>query len=130
MKRRTAALLWLGPVLILAALITASALVLGVLATGVLLIVGAAPAYTVFAFLYLTTVRWWTFWIGRALAVSSTATAMLLDIALLYHWLGDNYALRYVVLLTVYTFIFCGGWLKLFALVHEKGWLRRRGRRP
>lgn len=91
----------------------------------ILLVLAAAPAATLFPLLYGFTVRWWTFWIGRALMVSSTGLGLLIDISLIYQWLGDNYALRDVVRLTVYAFICAGAWLKLTALVIEKTHKRR-----
>jgi hypothetical protein len=86
----------------------------------VLLVLSAAPAATLFPLIYGLTVRWWTFWIGRALMVSSTGLGLLIDISLIYNWLGDDYALRDVVRLTVYAFITLGAWLKLVAILLEK----------
>jgi hypothetical protein len=90
----------------------------------VLLVLLAAPAATLFPLIYGFTVRWWTFWIGRALMVSSTALGLLIDISLIYNWLGDDYFLRDVVRLTVFGMIAAGAWLKLIAILVEK----RRGR--
>lgn len=91
----------------------------------VLLVVSAAPPATLFPLIYGFTVRWWTFPIGRALMVSSTALGLLVDISLAYQWLGDDYYLRDVVRLTVFSLISLGAWLKLVAILLEK----RRGRR-
>ena len=81
-----------------------------------LLIVGTAPAITLFTVLYGLTTKWWQQWIGRALFLSSMGLALLVDISLLYRVLGDDYALRDVVRLTVYSIIFLGAWFKLIAL--------------
>ena len=86
----------------------------------ILLVLSAAPPATLFPLIYGFTVRWWTFPIGRALMVSSSALGMLIDISLLYNWLGDDYALRDVVRLTVFSLISAGAWLKLVAILLEK----------
>src|SRR5690242_7181820 len=86
----------------------------------VLLVLSAAPPATLFPLIYGFTVRWWTFPIGRALMVSSSALGLLVDISLLYNWLGDDYALRDVVRLTVFALISAGAWLKLVAILLEK----------
>ena len=86
----------------------------------VLMILSAAPAATLFPLIYGFTVRWWTFPIGRALMVSSTGLGLLIDISLIYQWLGDDYFLRDVVRLSVYGFIVAGAWLKLIAILIEK----------
>ena len=86
----------------------------------ILLVLSAAPPATLFPLIYGFTVRWWTFPIGRALMVSSTALGLLIDISLLYNWLGDDYYLRDVVRLTVFSLISAGAWLKLVAILLEK----------
>lgn len=91
----------------------------------VLLIVIAAPAATIFPLWYGLTVRWWTFWIGRALMMSSLGLGLLIDISLVYQWLGDDYFLRDIVRLTVYSIIAAGAWLKLISLAIEKFHARR-----
>lgn len=90
-----------------------------------------APATTLFVILYGVTVRWWEFWIGRALMVSSTGMALLVDIALLNRILPPEYPLQQELLLTLLVFISAGGVLKLLALLVDKVplWLGRRGRR-
>ena len=92
----------------------------------VLLVLAAAPAATLFPFLYGWVARgvWWRTPTGRALMTSSTALALLIDISLAYKVFGDDYALRDVVRLTVYALIALGAWLKLGALVYE--WHRDR----
>ena len=93
----------------------------------ILLVLSAAPPATLFPLIYGFTVRWWTFPIGRALMVSSTALGLLIDISLLYNWLGDDYYLRDVVRLTVFGLISAGAWLKLVAILLEKTrWKRAR----
>lgn len=94
----------------------------------VLLILAAAPAATAFPFCYGWIARgvWWRTPAGRALMTSSTALALLIDISLAYQFLGDDYALRDVVRLTVFALIAVGAWLKLGALLYENGQQRRK----
>lgn len=89
-----------------------------------------APALTLFVFLYGFTVRWQETWIGRALMVSSTGTAGLIDLALLNRVLPPNYPGQQELLLTVLVFMSAAGWLKLLALLRDKIplWLGRRSR--
>ena len=56
--------------------------------------------------------RWYYDRVGPALA-------LLIDISLVYQFLGDDYALRDVVRLTVFALIAAGAWLKLGALLYE-----------
>lgn len=86
----------------------------------VLLVLAAAPAQTAFALFYSVTLPWWRTPIGRALFTKSWGLALLIDISLLYQWLGDNYSLRDVVRLTVYSLITVGAWLQLGAFLHER----------
>lgn len=87
----------------------------------VILVVMAAPAATAFPFCYAWIARgiWWRTPTGRALMTSSTALALLIDISLAYQAFGDDYALRDVVRLSVYSLIVLGAWLKLGALIYE-----------
>ena len=87
----------------------------------VILVVMAAPAATAFPFAYAWIARgiWWRTPTGRALMTSSTALALLIDISLAYQAFGDDYALRDVVRLSVYSLIVLGAWLKLGALIYE-----------
>lgn len=96
--------------------------------TAMLLVIGMAPAITLFALGYTFLSPWWRSMQGWALWQSSTGLALLVDISLLYKWLGDSYWLRPVVLLAVYSWIFLGAYLKLIAFAREK-WrvLRHRG---
>lgn len=91
----------------------------------VLLIVAAAPAQTAFVILYGVGSPWWRSVVGRALFTKALALALLIDISVAYHFLGDNYALREVVRLSVFALIAIGTWLQLGALIYER---RRRGR--
>lgn len=91
----------------------------------VAIVIGIAPAATLFAVIYMFTRPWWTTIIGRAMLISSSGLALLVDIALLYKFFGDNYALRDAVRLTVYWMIFLGAWYKLAALVLERPAPRR-----
>lgn len=86
----------------------------------ILLIVAAAPAQTLFAIIYGFGSPWWRSLIGRALFTKALALALLIDISLLYNWLGDDYALRDLVRLSVYSLIVAGAWMQLVALLKEK----------
>lgn len=86
----------------------------------VLLILIAAPAQTAFALIYGLASPWWRSLVGKALFTKAVALALLIDISLLYQWLGDNYALRDVVRLSVFGLIAFGSWLQLVALLKEK----------
>lgn len=90
-----------------------------------LLILAAAPAQTLFVIFYGIGSPWWRSVVGRALFTKSLGLALLIDISLLYNWLGDDYALREVVRLGVFTLIAVGAWLQLGALIYER---RRKGR--
>jgi hypothetical protein len=94
--------------------------------TAALIIVAlVALPINAFTVLYAFTTPWWLEWIGRALLVSSLGLMLLVDISLLYNWLGDDYPGRDAVRLTVYTIICLGAWFKLIAYFVE----RRRARR-
>lgn len=94
-----------------------------------LLIALAAPPLTMFVPYYAWVARhsWWRNPAGRALMVSTSGLALLVDISLLYQVLGDDYRYRDAVRLTVYTWIVVGAWLKFGALVYES---RRRSDGP
>lgn len=91
------------------------------------LIMAAAPPLTIFPIAYTIIARglWWRASAGRALMVSTTGLALLVDITIAYQWLGDDYPFRDAVRLTVFALIVAGAWLKLGSLLYE--W--RRGRR-
>lgn len=91
----------------------------------VVLVAIAAPAQTAFILVYGFGSPWWRTLVGRALFTKALGLAMLVDIALAYQWLGDDYLLRDVVRVTVFGLIALGAWLQLVALLREK----RRGRR-
>lgn len=82
----------------------------------VILVALAAPPATLFPFVYATR-PWYRSLLGRALMTKAIGIALLIDISLLYNWLGDDYALRDVVRLTVYSLITCGVWFQFIALV-------------
>lgn len=86
----------------------------------IVIVIAIAPAATGFALLYMLASPWWTTAIGRAMLISSTALALLVDIALIYQWLGDDYRFRDAVRLTVYLWICLGAWWKFGALVIQK----------
>lgn len=89
-----------------------------------------APATSLFVILYGTTVRWWEFWIGRALMVSSTGMAAFCDLALANRSYKIPLWLLEPLIITVFCFISVGGILKLIALLVDKvplwmGWRPR-----
>ena len=127
MSDRTKALSWLAACMT-AAFLVAWALTPWADAVAIGLVLAIAPFATAFAVVYMLTRPWWTTAIGRAMLVSSLSLALLVDIALLYQWLGDNYALRDAVRLTVYTLILCGAIFKSWALF-APSWLRSRANR-
>ena len=86
----------------------------------VLMILAAAPAATAFPIAYAIFAPWWRTVAGRALMTSSVALALLIDISLLYQWLGSDYALRDVVRFSVYGLILAGTWMQLGALVYQQ----------
>jgi hypothetical protein len=92
------------------------------------LVAGIAPPATLFAIIYGLTVPWWQTLIGRAMLVSSAGLALLVDISLLYQWLGDDYAQRDTVRLAVFGLVFLGAWFKFLALMLEK-WRAHRDNR-
>lgn len=91
-------------------------------------IISIAPTSTLFALVYGFTVPWWETLIGRAMLASSTGLAMLVDITLLYQWLGDDYALRDMVRLSVFFTVSLGAAYKAAALVNGKLRERHDGR--
>lgn len=82
------------------------------------LVIGMAVPATLFAVIYMFTSPWWTTVIGRAMLISTTALALLVDISLLYYWRGGD--VPEPLTLTVYAWIFLGAWWKLGALVVTK----------
>lgn len=90
-------------------------------------VVLSAPPLTLFPFIYAWVARgiWWRYPAGRALMVSTTSLAALVDIFLAYQVWGDEYPFRDEVRLLVFGGIFLGAWLKFGALIYES----RKGRR-
>lgn len=88
-------------------------------AAAVWLILAAAPPATLFPVLYAWVARgrWWKHVTGRALMTSSVGLALLIDIFLVYQWLGDDYALRDEVRLAVFAIITAGAYQTCYALV-------------
>lgn len=86
-----------------------------------LLILFIAPAATAFpiCLAWLSRGVWYRNMTGRALMTSSIGLALLVDISLAYQLLGDNYALRDAVRLTVFSVVAAGAWQKLVALLWE-----------
>lgn len=94
----------------------------------VLLVLGMAPPATLFPIIYGLSGPWYRTPIGRALMTKAVGLALLVDISLLYNWLGDDYWGREAVRLTVFSLIFCGLWMQFGALLSEK-WRACRGHR-
>lgn len=91
----------------------------------VLLVLLAAPPATAFPIAYGFTAKWWKSSVGWGLLMSSSGLALLIDISLLYNWLGDDYYLRDVVRLSVYSAIVAGCWLTFFGWLNTRLHLRR-----
>ena len=83
-----------------------------------------APFATLNVVLYAF-MPWYRSLIGWRLMASDLGLALLVDISLLYNWLGDNYALRDVVRLSVFTLVLLGA---VFATVTLIAALRERHR--
>lgn len=88
-----------------------------------ILIMTAAPPITVFACWYGLTAPWWRSPSGRALFTSSLATALLVDLSLLYRFIGSE--VPDVLALVVYALVAAGCWLMFGALAHDR-WQRRK----
>lgn len=86
----------------------------------IILIVLGAIAQTTFVIFYSFTSPWWQTLVGRALWTKAMGLALLMDISIAYYFLGDNYAARDFVRLSVYTFIVVGSWLQLIAFAAQK----------
>lgn len=84
------------------------------------------PPVTAFTIWYGLTVRWWTFWIGRALLTSSLAFSLLIDVSLAQYWF--NWVAPPWLIVVVLALVCAGAWLKLTALVIEKRRARRQRR--
>lgn len=90
----------------------------------VCLVTAAAAAATLFVLLYGASAPWYRSVFGRALMTGEVALAVLLDLALWAHW--SHHTIPRWVVLTVYTLIAVGCWMRLGAVVHEQFWKRRR----
>jgi hypothetical protein len=86
------------------------------------LITAAAIAANLFVVLYLASAPWYRSVFGRALMTGEIALAALLDLALWAHW--SHHDIPRWAVLTIYTLIAAGCWMRLGAVVHEQ--LRRR----
>lgn len=116
--RKLAALLLLGPVVAVVLLLEVFGIDPDLLA--VIIIGCAAPPATGFVLLYAFTVRWWTFWIGRALFISTTGMTALIDLSLLFNWLGNDYPGRDIVRNTVFFYVALGAALKFASILIDK----------
>lgn len=83
-----------------------------------------------FVLIYGFTVKWWTFWIGQALLISSIGFAALTGLIVLLRWLGPDYWGRVYVVNSVLTLVMLGAAWKLTAVLIDKIplWLGRRRR--
>jgi hypothetical protein len=84
------------------------------------LVLLAAPAITLYAPLFTFNAPWWRSPVGRAHFATTWGLMLLIDISLAYQWLGDDYALRDVVRLTVFALIAAACWLSLGAWFYER----------
>lgn len=92
----------------------------------VLLVIAMAPAATAFPIVYGLTSPWYRSLVGRALMTKAVGLAALIDISIVYEFMGDDYPGRDAVRLTVFSLILAGVWLQFAALMVEK----YRARRP
>jgi hypothetical protein len=122
MTERMKALTWLAA-LVVAAFCISWALTPWADVVALVLVLALSVPATLFAGVYMFTRPWWTTAIGKAMLVSSMSLALLVDISLLYMWLGDDYWLRDAVRLTVYTLILAGACFKCYALF-APSWMR------
>jgi hypothetical protein len=85
-----------------------------------ILVVGTLVPLTLFPVVFAVGARksWWRTPAGRALMVSTTSLAAVLWVVLAGRVFGD-YPYRHEVLLTVFTGVLAGAWLKFGALVYE-----------
>ena len=84
-------------------------------------IVVCAVAYTTFAVVYPIWARrsWWRHPVGRALVISSLASALLFDLTLILRGVAVDELTAAWIACVVIVLIACGGLLKLGALLHE-----------
>lgn len=92
----------------------------------VALIVVAAPAITGFVVWYGPTAPWWRSPTGRALFTASLALALLIDLSLIYYFIGAD--VPDAVTIVVHGLITAGCWLLFGALAHER-YKRHKARR-
>lgn len=81
----------------------------------VVLVLLMAPPATLTPICYGLTAPWWRSPVGWSLMASTTGLGLLVDISLLYQWLGDDYFLRDAVRLSVYSLILAGTYLTFAA---------------
>jgi hypothetical protein len=84
------------------------------------MVYATAPAQTLFILIYGFGSPWWRSPVGRALFTKALGLALLLDLALLFQWLGTDYWFRDPARLTVFGLILLGAWMQLGALLMER----------
>lgn len=84
-----------------------------------LVLLAVVPA-NLFPLLYGTSVTWWRSFTGRALMTSAIGMALLIDISVLYRFLGEDYPFRDTIRLTVYALVVAGSWMKLGAFLVQR----------
>lgn len=87
---------------------------------GTLLVYFAAPPATLFPLLYGFTAPWWASIVGRALMTVSIGLGLLVDISLLFHWLGPTYRYHDSAVLVSFAVVGVGSWMCLGAFVEER----------
>jgi len=93
-----------------------------------LLVALAAPPANLFPLLYALRSAWWTSTVGRALMVLGVGLAALVDLSLLFAWLGPDYPGRNVLRVGVYSLVVVGLWAVLGSLVQAQARARQDGR--
>lgn len=93
---------------------------------GTLLLYLGAPGATLFVTGYILTAPWFKSLIGWAIVISKIGLAGLVDLALLYRFLGPTYPYHDQAILGSFALIVVGTYLYLAVLVREQIQKRRR----
>lgn len=95
---------------------------------GDLLVYVAVPGATLFPILYMWAAPWSKSTVGRAIVTSKIGLALLVDLSLVYRFLGPDYPGHDQAVLAAFALIVVGTYLYLLALVREQ--LGKRRRKP
>lgn len=86
----------------------------------------AAPGATLFPLLYMWAAPWRKSLIGYAIVVSKIGLALLVDLSLLYHFIGPTYPGHDQAVLGAFSLVVVGTYLYLAALLRVQIQKRRR----